>query len=210
MKQKGSSKPSAKHPSYTQAMIGHEGVHQSVQHRKSSTDANPMNTQSNADAGGSRPFTNDPRLYSTTDDYVNLPPGPPKSKSRPNALSPVQTPRSRKSPVPTPRSISHDPRRGGGGGGLAAPDPQEQSISMPPMPVRREEEDDGILYGLEEDIHSSAHEVVETGRDERTYTLTSIPFDPFLECLYCNRKFRYGEIQKYRKHVNNCTGSSAV
>ncbi|CAI8019374.1 hypothetical protein GBAR_LOCUS11651 [Geodia barretti] len=207
-KHRGSSKSSAKHPppSYTQDLSAHEGVHERIQRRKSFTDAN---TESNLDIKGPRPFTSDPRLYSKNEDYVNLPPG--TSKSRPKVLSPVETPRSKKSPIPTPRSVSVDPgRRGGGGGGLAAPDPHQQSLSMPPMPVKREEDEEDISHGLEDDIHSRAREVVETGSDEPTYALTSIPFDPFLECLYCNRKFRYGEIQKYRKHVNNCTGSSAV
>jgi DNA repair exonuclease SbcCD ATPase subunit len=205
-KHRGSSKSSAKHPqpSYAKDLIAHEGVHERIQRRKSSTDAN---IESNLDSKGPRPFTSDPRLHSKNEDYVNLPPGSPKS--RPKALSPVETPRSKKSPIPTPRSVSVDPsRRGGGGGGLAAPDPHQQSLSMPPMPVKREEEEEDISHGLEDDIHSRALEVLETGSDEPTYALTSIPFDPFLECLYCNRKFRYGEIQKYRKHVNNCTGSS--
>ena len=207
-KHRGSSKSSAKHPppSYTQDLSAHEGVHERIQRRKSFTDAN---TESNLDIKGPRPFTSDPRLYSKNEDYVNLPPG--SSKPRPKALSPVETPRSKKSPIPTPRSVSVDPsRRGGGGGGLAAPDPHQQSLSMPPMPVKGEEEEEDISHRLEDDIHSRALDVLETGSDKPTYALTSIPFDPFLECLYCNRKFRYGEIQKYRKHVNNCTGSSAV
>ena len=67
-----------------------------------------------------------------------------------------------------------------------------------------------ISSDLEEEIRSRAWEVMKNGRDERTYTLTSIPFDPYLECLYCNLKFRYGEIQKYRKHVEECMGASAL
>ena len=176
------------------------------QRRKLSATTDPRDTVSDLDTKGLRPFTSDPRLYSTTDDYVNLPPA--SSKSKPKAQSPVERPRPLKSPIPTPRSISIDSRKGGGG--LAIPSPHEQSISMPPMPMRREEDEEDISHGLEDDIYTGAREVVETGLDERRYTLTSIPFDPFLECLYCNQKFRYGEIQKYRKHVNNCTGTSAI
>ena len=152
-----------------------------------------------------------PGMNSKKRDYVNVPPNslpPPRPvppRSRTKAESPVEGPRLLKSPIPTPRSFSVEASRR-----LAVPDQKEQSISMPPMPMRREEDEQDISHSLEDNIYTGAHEVVETGLDERRYTLTSIPFDPFLECLYCNQKFRYGEIQKYRKHVNNCTGTSAV
>ena len=99
-------------------------------------------------------------------EYVNFPPG--SSISRPMALSPVEKLPSNKGPIPTPRSVSVDPsRRGGGGGGLAAPDPHQQSLSMPPIPVKGEEDEEDISHGLEDDIHSRALEVVETGREFR-------------------------------------------
>ncbi len=33
------------------------------------------------------------------------------------------------------------------------------------------------------------------------------PLDPNLVCPYCNRRFRIGEIQKFRSHVFVCTGT---
>ena len=74
---------------------------------------------------------------------------------------------------------------------------------MGPEYAKRQQD---ISNGIDDDIRSNAAEVIEIGRGEKRLTLTSIPFDPFLECLYCNQKFRYGEIQKYRKHVNECSG----
>ena len=59
-------------------------------------------------------------------------------------------------------------------------------------------------------IHAQAESVVtEVGGDSsHRMTLRHVPFDPNLTCPMCNRGFRYGEIQKYRLHVNKqCTGS---
>ena len=166
------------------------------QERRSSTEANHRGTSSALDYRA---------LESTDEVYVNLPPvSAASSRGRGKAQSPVEVPH-HKSPKPTPRTISFDPDRRGSAG--ITPDPHRQTVSMPAV-VSGEQESD-ISNDIDEDIREAA-EVVRVGRDKRTYTLTSIPFDPFLECLYCNIKFRYGEIQKYRKHVGSCTGGSAV
>ena len=110
-----------------------------------------------------------------------------------------------KPPIAAPRAASMDAGRGGPLIPLlhAA---HQQPTSMPPDIGDLREED--ISTRIDEDIRRKAAEVMEAGRDERRYTLTTIPFDPFLECLYCNQQFRYGEIQKYRKHVISCSGGS--
>ena len=36
--------------------------------------------------------------------------------------------------------------------------------------------------------------------------LYHLPFDPNLVCPMCGRKHRIGDIQKFRKHVNQCEG----
>ena len=59
-------------------------------------------------------------------------------------------------------------------------------------------------------IHAQAESVVtEVGGDSsHRMTLRHVPYDPNLTCPMCNRGFRYGEIQKYRLHVNKqCTGT---
>ena len=59
-------------------------------------------------------------------------------------------------------------------------------------------------------IHAQAESVeTEVGGDSsHRMTLRHVPYDPNLTCPMCNRGFRYGEIQKYRLHVNKqCTGT---
>ena len=140
-------------------------------------------------------------------DYVNFEVVPSRqSHSQSSAQSPVEGSRMLKAPKPAPRSASLDV---GKGGPLLPASDTQQPTSMPsemdPEYAKRQQD---ISNGIDDDIRSKAAEVIEIGRDERRLTLTSIPFDPFLECLYCNQRFRYGEIQKYRKHVNECSGGT--
>lgn len=149
----------------------------------------------------------DPNLTSKDMDYVNLLPAKGyvnynvPSKSQGEAyLDQFRPP---KPPKPSPRSVSMDTGRGSP---LLPPsNTPNQTTSMPERRSYTDENDPFDKIG--DDIRHEAAEVVATGRDERRFTLSEIPFDPFLECLYCNQKFRYGEIQKYRKHVNTCAGS---
>ena len=111
-----------------------------------------------------------------------------------------------KPPAPSPRSVSMDTERGGP---LVVA--QQTTKSMPETSSQESdvERKQDISDMINVDICNEAAGVIATGRDERRFTLSHIPFDPFLECLYCNKQFRYGEIQKYRKHVNGCSGSAA-
>jgi len=62
-------------------------------------------------------------------------------------------------------------------------------------------------------IHAQAETVVTEVGDEssRQLTMHHIPYDPNLTCPMCNKRFRIGEIQKYRKHVNKqCAGTQEV
>ena len=59
-------------------------------------------------------------------------------------------------------------------------------------------------------IHAQAENVLTEVGDESSHrmTLRHVPYDPNLTCPMCDKRFRYGEIQKYRLHVNKqCTGS---
>ena len=173
--------------------LQHEQLHKQL-HRQSSSDTNLTNPQ----------VLNPSAVLH---DYINLSPaqpGPPKSGGAAQSL--VDEIHSSKRPIPTPRMASMDAGRGG----PLPPThqtPHATTTSMPELDDKQRERDISDLIDVH--IRNEAAEVVATGRDERRYTLTAIPFDPYLECLYCNQKFRYGEIQKYRKHVNNCSGSAA-
>ena len=175
----------------------------------------PFRRQSSSDSSLIKLPVLDPN-ESAYADYVNLPPAetvPPKSRGA--AQSPVNETHSSRRPVPSPRTPSIDAGRGAPllpahqtphATTTSMPEPQ-CSHTMHELDDKQAEHD--ISDFIDVHIRNEAAKVVATGRDERRYTLTAIPFDPFLECLYCNQKFRYGEIQKYRKHVNNCSGSAA-
>ena len=62
---------------------------------------------------------------------------------------------------------------------------------------------------LDDEIHQQAAEVIqEVGGGRREIkTDNQRPFDPNLVCPMCRRQFRIGEIQKFKKHVNTCTGT---
>ena len=142
----------------------------------------------------------DPALKSKKLDYINLPLGKgyvnytvpaPKSQDQVNQF---------RVPKPTkasPHSVGMETS------GLLPPSNTLKSTSMPELHSYTDENDK-----IGDDIHHEAAEVVVTGRDEHGDQLKFTPSEtPFLECLYCNQGFGYGEIQEYRKHVNSCTES---
>ena len=86
-------------------------------------------------------------------------------------------------------------------------DPQlQQSPEVGESPVGGNLLDESI----DSAIHAQAESVETEVGDESSHrkTLRHVPYDPNLTCPMCSKRFRYGEIQKYRLHVNKqCTGS---
>ena len=76
---------------------------------------------------------------------------------------------------------------------------QQQQSSYVPEP--------NIMQHITTDIHAVAGNVVSQVK-ERAHqpTMQHVPYDPNLVCIYCNKPFRMGEIQKYRHHVEACNG----
>ena len=66
-----------------------------------------------------------------------------------------------------------------------------------------------LVKELDDEIHQQAAEVIqEVGGGRRAAkTDHQRPFDPNLVCPVCRRQFRIGEIQKFKRHVNTCTGT---
>ena len=64
---------------------------------------------------------------------------------------------------------------------------------------------------LDDEIHQQAAQVIQEVSGGRRGVKTDIqrPFDPNLVCPMCRRKFRIGEIQKFKKHVSTCTGTES-
>ena len=69
----------------------------------------------------------------------------------------------------------------------------------PPVPLKPD-----MMMDLE--IQEMARNVRNEVSKERECILTiqQKPFDPNLVCPMCTRKFRIGEIQKFRAHVDSC------
>ena len=49
--------------------------------------------------------------------------------------------------------------------------------------------------------------VSDPDRQHEAAELYAVPFDPNLTCPICNKMFRVGEIQMFRKHVDTCSDS---
>ena len=78
--------------------------------------------------------------------------------------------------------------------------PIEDSTSLFENPLQKE---------LDDEIHQQAAQVIQevSGNGNEVVTDLPRPLDPNLVCPMCTREFRIGEIQKFRRHVNTCTGS---
>ena len=168
----------------------YEATHLSLQQKRSS------NTTEKRTALDTR----DPNYTSKSADYVNQSAADSQDRKRP--VRPPPPPRSLKPPKAAPRSASVDAGRVYG-----PTSPSSDDYTSLPENWRTKEEEGDIAAKIDVEIRHKAAEIAATGMDDRRNTLTQIPFDPFLECIYCNRQFRYGEIQKYRKHVNTCAGT---
>lgn len=64
---------------------------------------------------------------------------------------------------------------------------------------------------VDDEIHHQAAEVIQEVNGGRRDIKTDLqrPFDPNLICPMCRKNFRIGEIQKFKKHVDTCTGSGS-
>ena len=147
--------------------------------------------------------TSDPNYTSKNADYVNQSTADTQDRKRPVPPPPPRSLKHPKAPIAAPRSASMDASRVCGPMSPSCDD----YTSLPENWRTIEEEEGDIAATIDVEIRHKAAEIAATGMDDRRSTLTQIPFDPFLECIYCNRQFRYGEIQKYRKHVNTCAGT---
>ena len=66
-----------------------------------------------------------------------------------------------------------------------------------------------LQRGVDHDIHKQAAAVIKEVSGGRHQIKTDVqrPYDPNLICPMCMKKFRIGEIQKFKRHVNTCDGT---
>ena len=136
-----------------------------------------------------------PICTSETHDYVNLPP-----EKSVRIIPAVPTPKEPKKPQATPRSYTASVETDG------VISRRKSDYSNLPKILHSSEGDEDNCIEME--IQDAIELATSSEQDAQRDTLKHVPFDPFLKCLYCNRMFRYGEIQKYKKHVLTCTESS--
>ena len=92
-------------------------------------------------------------------------------------------------------------------------DPTDPRNQPNPKQFESYERGSRLDQNLDSIIHAQAETVVTEVGDEssRQLTMHHIPYDPNLTCPMCNKRFRIGEIQKYRAHVNKqCSGTQEV
>ena len=67
---------------------------------------------------------------------------------------------------------------------------------------------------LSQGVDSEAQEAAEDLQSRAKYDDSASesaelpPLDPNLTCFYCNKQFRFGEIQKFKRHVKSCSTSA--
>lgn len=72
-----------------------------------------------------------------------------------------------------------------------------------------DEHSNQLQRGVDDDIHKQAAAVMKQVSGSRHQVKTNVwrPYDPNLICPMCMKKFRIGEIQKFKRHVNICDGT---
>ena len=87
--------------------------------------------------------------------------------------------------------------------------PNQQVPSNQPLPPNPSGLQENVLIArIDREIQDVAKGVIHGGQGEQSLALDA-PIDPNLVCQMCRRGFKIGQIQKYRRHVASCTGSSS-
>ena len=133
------------------------------------------------------------------DHYKSEEQGTPSPSQGQKAISPAQ-PNIKSSPV------------------VLTPDPHsKQSQQIPHEEIKTVAKGDNfesqfenpLQRELDDEIHVSAAEVIQevSGNKHEDPEDTNRPYDPNLICPMCMKKFRIGEIQYFKRHVNTCDGT---
>ena len=92
--------------------------------------------------------------------------------------------------------------------------PGPNQPSLPPEDYLGEDDEDlrfqnRLQNEVDDEIHHEASEVMQQVSGGRRNIMTDRrrPFDPNLVCPMCMKRFRIGEIQKFKHHVSTCDGT---
>ena len=84
--------------------------------------------------------------------------------------------------------------------------PQAEESKVPQDAGTGDSDDTSLHKDIDDDIKIMAQEVHEQVNRDPSLDMTMVhkPMDPNLVCPICGKNFRIGEIQKFRKHVDEC------
>ena len=86
--------------------------------------------------------------------------------------------------------------------------------TCPDLPEQRQkqasaqQDENRLMKGLDTEIHDTAADVQANVQSKEEESLQDAPMDPNLVCPMCGHGYRVGEIQRYRRHVKSCHGST--
>jgi hypothetical protein len=192
-----STEQSTGHVTHSERVIGAKDIHD--QRRPVSFPQNaPSSTPATAADQLSRWALHEsqPQLYQSQSRPSNLPHHGSKEIASPTKGSPQRAPhqglqsQTKKQPPPASKDVSSDSE-----GDIQPGDDDEYSNEL--------------QRGVDHDIHKQAAAVIREVSGDRHRIKTDIqrPYDPNLMCPMCMKKFRIGEIQKFKRHVNTCDGT---
>ena len=92
------------------------------------------------------------------------------------------------------------------------PGPDQPSLLPEDYPGEDDEDlrfQNRLQNEVDDEIHHEASEVMQQVSGGRRHIMTDRrrPFDPNLVCPMCMKRFRIGEIQKFKHHVSTCDGT---
>jgi hypothetical protein len=108
----------------------------------------------------------------------------------------------------------HDPETASGRERHTQQKPGPDQPPLPPEDYPGEDDEDlrfqnRLQNEVDDEIHQEASEVMQqvSGGQRHITTDRQRPFDPNLVCPMCMKRFRIGEIQKFKHHVSTCDGT---
>ena len=153
---------------------------------------------------------------------VSNAPGRPHTASLPSVPTPNNAQYLTSSPLAREqefqrREFERETGRGGAGGFHQGHQEQVYSSATKESSSEQHESDNSdvaenpLIEGIDKDMLAAQDEVHKMYADPNDSVTDpeqsfEIPFDPNLICPKCGRQFRRGEIQKFRKHHEGCTG----
>lgn len=140
-----------------------------------------------------------------------------QSKSQPSSLAPHDMKReARQDSSPAPLQVPQDDETGSATNASKVRNsreakhiPQDEKEASELLCASVNQFENPLQKRLDDEIHRSAADIIQevSGGFKEISQSTNHPYDPNLVCPMCMKKFRIGEIQFFKRHVNTCDGT---